>query len=306
MEDTRRQCCIGLTVQQHLGKMSAHSRTAGSDHRNLHSFAHRAVSSQSKPARVPSASIEVSSISPAPRDSASFAQSRALRPVAFRPPSTNTSAPSRDRRRPIEPSRVNRDNDSLRSEACADLVDQLRPAQRGRVHADLVSTSVKDRRCVVQCPHPAAHREGNKQSLRRSSHRIEQRSASFVRCRDIQQNDFVCAGFCVTARQFRGIAGIDQYPRTAHPLPRGPRYIETGNNAFRQRQAAPRSSQNLQAHGPGFLRMELDAHDIVALYGRRERLIIFCNCNCVIYYRCAIGVREINKTACRHATQQRE
>ena len=45
-----------------------------------------AVNSQSKPARIPSESIEVSRISPAPRASASRAHSTTWRPVGLRPP----------------------------------------------------------------------------------------------------------------------------------------------------------------------------------------------------------------------------
>ena len=44
-----------------------------------------AVSSQSKPLRVPSRSIDVSRISPAPRDAASRAHSTASRPAALVP-----------------------------------------------------------------------------------------------------------------------------------------------------------------------------------------------------------------------------
>src|SRR5262249_33413635 len=50
-----------------------------------------AVSPQSKPVPVPSRSIEVSSISPAPCCSASWAHPMALRPVGVRPPATRTS-----------------------------------------------------------------------------------------------------------------------------------------------------------------------------------------------------------------------
>src|SRR5258708_20767277 len=51
-----------------------------------------AVSSQSKPCLVPSQSIEVRSISPAPRDSASRAHSRSFMPAGLRPPFTQISA----------------------------------------------------------------------------------------------------------------------------------------------------------------------------------------------------------------------
>ena len=51
------------------------------------------VNSQSKPALVPSRSIEVSMISPAPQAVASRAHKIASRPVGMRPPATNTSKP---------------------------------------------------------------------------------------------------------------------------------------------------------------------------------------------------------------------
>src|SRR5262249_51938631 len=49
-----------------------------------------AVNSQSKPLPVPSRSIEVSRISPAPKPSASLAHATASRPVGLRPPAMNT------------------------------------------------------------------------------------------------------------------------------------------------------------------------------------------------------------------------
>src|SRR6185312_16907173 len=51
-----------------------------------------AVSSQSKPVRMPSVSMLVRRISPAPRCSASRAHSMTRRPVGFRPPAMKTSA----------------------------------------------------------------------------------------------------------------------------------------------------------------------------------------------------------------------
>ena len=49
------------------------------------------VMGRSKPALVPSASMEVRRISPAPRASPLFTQSSRSRPVGFRPPATTTS-----------------------------------------------------------------------------------------------------------------------------------------------------------------------------------------------------------------------
>ena len=104
-----------------------------------------AVSSQSKPSRVPSASMEVSRISPAPRCSASRAHSRALRPVGLRPPSTKTSCAGRG-----VAACVDGHDDRLRSEACADLVDQLGSAKRGGVDADFVGSGIEDSSRIVE------------------------------------------------------------------------------------------------------------------------------------------------------------
>jgi len=88
-----------------------------------------AVSSQSKPPRIPSVSIEVSKISPAPRDSASRAQSKTRRPVAFRPPLTKTSASS-------TPASSTRRASIATITACAPKLPPISPINSGRAIAD--------------------------------------------------------------------------------------------------------------------------------------------------------------------------
>ena len=101
-----------------------------------------AVSSQSKPARVPSRSIDVSRISPAPRASASRAHSTASRAASAVPLRTKTPNRPSPRRHPL---RVDRDDDRLAAVAAGERGDQLRVAQRRGVEADLVGAGLDGR-----------------------------------------------------------------------------------------------------------------------------------------------------------------
>ena len=87
-----RQRRIGAPLDEHIQKCLGLVRAAGSDHRH----AHRArklppLSARSNPLRVPSRSIEVSKISPAPRDAPSLRPCNRILPVESRPPRTNAS-----------------------------------------------------------------------------------------------------------------------------------------------------------------------------------------------------------------------
>src|SRR5215472_5518471 len=62
--------------------------------------------------------------------------------------------------------------------------------------------------------------------------------------------------------------------------------------------------QNLEADRAGFLRMELNSKDVIALDGRREYSSIFRRRYGFPYYRSAIRVCVIHEGAVRNATQQ--
>ena len=169
-----------------------------------------AVSSQSKPVRVPSEFIEVSRISPAPR---CFGLARPLDHAAA---GELASALHKDLRIAHRiggfgiAARVDGDDDGLCAEAAADGVDQCWVGERGGVDADLVRAGLEDLRRIVGGANAAADAEGNEQLARGAAHGVEQRLAALVRCGDVEQHDFVGA-FAGMARGLRGrIARIDE------------------------------------------------------------------------------------------------
>src|SRR5450432_2938807 len=157
-----------------------------------------AVSSQSKPIPVPSRSMDVSRISPAPRDSASLAQSTTFLPVDLRPPATNTSASAGDccPRLPSIATTTACDPKRL-----AILEISSGPAMAG-INADLVCACVKNPCGIVECADPPAHGEGYKELPCRSAHNLNQCLALSRSGRDIEQHNLVCAGRGVCACQF--------------------------------------------------------------------------------------------------------
>ena len=98
------------------------------------------ISSRSKPSWVPSASIALSRISPAPSSAARAAHSIASRPADLRPPWVVTSKPESV---PARPAGVDGEHQHLVAEPVGDLGDQLGPADRGGVDGDLVGAGAQ-------------------------------------------------------------------------------------------------------------------------------------------------------------------
>ena len=162
-----------------------------------------AVSSQSKPARVPSESMEVSRISPAPRCSASRAHSTTRAACGL-------AASLHEDLRVAHgiggfgiAAGVDGDDDGLRAEAAADGVDERGIGERGGVDADLVRAGLEDLLGVARGANAAADAEGDEELARSAAHGVEQRLAALVRGGDVEQDDFVCA-FAGVARGLRG------------------------------------------------------------------------------------------------------
>src|ERR1700730_6809268 len=82
VEDRRRQHRGRMPLADAFHQMIEITYAAGGNHRDAHAL----VSGRSKPCLVPSRSIEVSRISPAPSETTSWAYSTASIPVALRPP----------------------------------------------------------------------------------------------------------------------------------------------------------------------------------------------------------------------------
>ena len=232
-----------------------------------------AVSSQSKPARVPSASIEVSRISPAPRASASRAHSTTRRPVGLRPPCTKTCASRTGSAAFGIAARIDGDDYGLRAEVAADGVDERGIGKSGGVDADLVGAGFEDLLGVAGGANAAADAEGHEELARGAAHGVEQRLAAFVRGGDVEQNDFVGA-FAGVARGLRGgIAGVDEIDELHAFDDAAGVDIEAGDDALGQHAATPEKiAENLEAGCAGFFGMELHAHHVAALDGCGEWL----------------------------------
>ena len=106
------------------------------------------VSARSKPSRVPSRSMLVSRISPAPASAMRCAHSTASRPVALRPPWVKTSQPA------AALLGVDRDDDALGADDAGGLAHQLRVLHRRGVDRDLVGAGVEQPAHVVDLRTP--------------------------------------------------------------------------------------------------------------------------------------------------------
>ena len=129
----------------------------------------------SKPDRVPSRSIEVTSSSPAPSSTARSAQSTASSPVASRPPLTTTSQPALGRlvrRASIATTTAWRPN------RAAHARDQLRVGDGGRVQRDLVGAGPKHVAHLVDAPDAAADRQRDERPARGPLDDVEERAAA--------------------------------------------------------------------------------------------------------------------------------
>src|SRR6266446_201603 len=130
--------------------------------------------------------------------------------------------------------RINRHHHRLRAEALRDARDQSRVGERGGVDADLVRPGGKHGGGIVQSTNASAHREGNEQLARGSTHGIEKRGAILVRRRDIQKHDFVCAGLAVRLCQRGRIACIAQVHKLHALYDASAVDVEASDDAFGQ------------------------------------------------------------------------
>ena len=169
------------------------------------------VSSRSYPSRVPSRSMLVSRISPAPSASTSRAQVDGV-PAGRPPPAVRVDLEPRGRRQPAQ---------SRRLASIATTMHWLpkrSAASRtssGRATAAVLSDtlSAPARRSVrtsSRLPEPAAHRERQVDRLRRAAHDVEHRRASLVGRGDVQEHELVRALPVVGDRRLDGVAGVGE------------------------------------------------------------------------------------------------
>src|SRR3972149_4884575 len=137
------------------------------------------VSRMSYPSRVPSRSMLVSRISPAPHSSIRADQSTASISVGVRPPWVTTS-PSPGRR--VGP--------------------------RGRVDRHLVGSRGKQVADVVERPDAAADRQWHEHLFGGAAHHVDEDVALLVGCGDVEKGDLVGLLLVVPAGDFHRVARI--------------------------------------------------------------------------------------------------
>ncbi len=129
VEDRSREHCVRPALDDRSGHVLRRPRASRRDDRHIDPRLTARSRARSNPERVPSRSMEVSRISPAPSSTTRSAQATASRPVGSRPPRTTTSQRRvADRRgarlgagpRPAatDRPRVDRGDDALAAEAC--------------------------------------------------------------------------------------------------------------------------------------------------------------------------------------------
>ena len=94
----------------------------------------------------------------------------------------------------------------LRTETVGNLADQLWATDSCRVDTDLVGTSVQQSLDISQLVDTSAHSKWDIQRLCHSGHHIGKRLATFERCGDVKEHQFVGSLFRIGLAQFYRIA----------------------------------------------------------------------------------------------------
>jgi hypothetical protein len=151
----------------------------------------------------------VSRISPAPRSAPSRAQATASRPVAVRPPWTNTSKPC----------------------------DERRIAHGRAVDRHFVGAGAQQRLGVRHRAHPSPHREREVDRLRHAPHHLDHDRPRVRGRRDVEEDKLVGATGVVADGGLDGIAGVPQRDE-AHALHHAAAVdVEAGDEPLREHQA---------------------------------------------------------------------
>ena len=106
--------------------------------------------------------------------------------------------------------RVDSDDHRLRPEPLGQLADQLRPAERGAVHRDLVRPGRYEPRAVLDGADAAADGERDRDPVGDPAYELDQRLALLDRRRDVEEDELVGAEVGVALAQLHGIADVAQ------------------------------------------------------------------------------------------------
>ena len=167
------------------------------------------MSSRSKPSLVPSASIELRRISPAPSAAARAHHSTASRPVRVRPPCVVTSKPPTRRTGLVASTpHVGGEHEHLRAEPVGGLGDEVRPGDGRRVDPDLVGAGPQQPVDVVDGAHSPADGQRDEDLLGRARDDVVHRLAGAAAGGDVEEGQLVGALLAVAAGQLDRVAGV--------------------------------------------------------------------------------------------------
>ena len=188
------------------------------------------VSGMSKPCLVPSRSIEVSRISPAPSDTTSRAYSTASRPVGRRPPCVKISQRGA---RSIggDAPRIDRDDDALVAEFFRRARDEGAVGDRRGVDRHLVGAGEKQVADVFDGPHAAADRQRHEALLGGARDHVEDGAAVLVARGDVEEAELVGARRVIGLRRLDRIAGVDEIDELHALHDAAVLHVEAGDHA---------------------------------------------------------------------------
>ena len=193
------------------------------------------VSSRSKPLRVPSRSMLVSRISPAPL------LGHAARPLhgveaGVAAAAVRVDIPAGQALGTLgaggAPLGIDGDDDALRAVLRRGLADHLGIGDCGGVEADLVGAGIEQAAHVLDGAHAAADRQRNEDLRGDRFDDVQDQVAPVAGCGDVEEGEFVGA-LLVVARgdldRIAGVAQLDEVDALDHAAAGD---VETGNDAF--------------------------------------------------------------------------
>ncbi len=171
VEDRGGQHGSGVAVADAVDEMIEIADAAGGDHGNGTLSAIARVSGMSKPCRVPSRSIEVSRISPAPSETTSWAYSIASMPVELRPPWVKISQRS-EPPGALDPLGVDRHHHALLAEFLGGFLRRIRGGDAAALLIETLSAPARSSALissVVRTPPPTVTGMKQASAVRRTT-----------------------------------------------------------------------------------------------------------------------------------------
>lgn len=127
---------------------------------------------------------------------------------------------------------IDGDDDRLRAPTGGCAFDESGIADGGCIDGDLVGTCIEQRFDVTFAFHATTDGEGSEDTVCRCTHHVEQRAASFVGGRDVEERDLVSASGVVALGHLDGVPRITQRDEL-HAFDDAPVFdIEAGNDAL--------------------------------------------------------------------------